>query len=131
MLEKLSIEKTTNSPEILMDAEIGLIEISGASFQEDSVSFYAPVFEWIEEYISNPKDTVVNVELKYFNSSSAKIILNIFKSLGEIKKKNLVLVINWKYNADDEDVKDSGQDFAKLSGLEFNLIEKEVIKRDF
>jgi hypothetical protein len=125
MIAKLNIEKTQNSPEILMDAEKGLIEIKGASFLENSMDFYEPVIGWIEEYSISPKDTTVNVELKYFNSSSAKILLSLFKSLAVIKQSNFQLIVNWTYKEDDEDIMDSGLDFAKLSGLEFNLIEKE------
>jgi hypothetical protein len=125
MITTLNIEKTQNSPEILMDAEKGLIEIKGASFLENSLDFYEPVFEWIKQFTIRPKDTTVNVELKYFNSSSAKILLTLFKSLAVIKKSNFQLIVNWTYKEDDEDIMDSGLDFAKLSGLEFNLIEKE------
>jgi hypothetical protein len=125
MISTLNIEKSHNSPEILLDAEQGIIEIKGASFLENSMAFYEPVFEWIEQYTSNPKDTTVNVELKYFNSSSAKVLLTLFKSLAVIKENNFQLTVNWTYKEDDEDIMDSGLDFAKLSGLEFNLIEKE------
>lgn len=123
MIKKLAIKKASNSPEILMDPEIGLIEIKGSSFLEDSVAFYEPVKNWIEEYITNPKDTIINVELTYFNSAAAKILITAFKSLGNIKKQNCKLTINWSYSDDDEDIKDSGVDFAKLTGLDFNMIE--------
>lgn len=124
MMTTLNIKKTHNSPEILLDAEQGLIEITGASFLENSLEFYEPVIKWIEQYTISPKDTTVNVELKYFNSSSAKVLLTLFKNLSEVKKSSFQLVVNWTYKEDDEDIMDSGLDFAKLSGLEFNLIEK-------
>ena len=109
-----------------MNAEKGLIEIEGASFLEDNMSFYAPILEWVNEYINDPKDTTVNIELSYFNSSAAKLLLTIFKTIGVIRKKNFQLTVNWKYSEDDEDIRDSGLDFAKLSRIPFNMIEKDI-----
>ena len=123
-MKKLTINKTLNSPEILMDADKGIIEIKGVSFLEDSVPFYIPVLHWVDEYTTNPKVTTVNVELTYFNSATAKILLTIFKSLKLIRKKDFKLTINWRYAEDDEDIRNSGFDFAKLADLEFNMIEK-------
>jgi len=124
MVKTLVIKKTNNSPEILMDAEKGVINISGASFLEDSVSFYNPVMEWIDEINLNPKDLTVNVELSYFNSSAAKILITAFKNLKVITKSNFKLTVNWMYGDDDEDIRDSGNDFSKLTGIPFNMIEK-------
>jgi hypothetical protein len=124
MIETLKIKITANSPEILMDPEKGLIEIKGSSFLEDSVSFYIPVLNWIKEYVTRPRDTTVNFDLSYFNSSAAKIFITAFKNLKIIKKMNFNLTINWSYTDDDEDIRDSGVDFAKLTGLDFNMIEK-------
>jgi hypothetical protein len=123
-MEKLVIKKTNNSPSILMDPVKGLIEFKGSSFLEDSVSFYIPVMDWIDEYVANPMDTTINCELTYFNSSAAKILITAFKSFKIIKKSNQKLIINWSYTDDDEDIRDSGLDFSKLTGLDFNMIEK-------
>jgi hypothetical protein len=131
MIKTLRIEKTLNSPKILMNAEKGIIEICGSSYLEDSLSFYLPVMEWIETYIQNPTDTTVDVELYYFNSSSAKILLNIFKSITVITKNNLKLTINWKYSEDDEDIRDTGISFAKLCNVDFMMIENEVVSEEY
>jgi hypothetical protein len=126
MMPKLSIEGTSKSPEILMDEEFGIIEIKGTSFMEESLDFYAPVMNWITDYICSPFDTTVNVELMYFNSASAKILLMIFKQLKMVRKKNFRLTINWRYSEDDQDILDSGMDFSTLCDLKFNFIEKSI-----
>ncbi len=124
-MNTITIQRTTNSPDILLDAKKGLIEIKGASFLEDSSAFYNPILDWVAEYVKSPVDTTVNVELTYFNSSAAKLLLTIFKTLGVIEKKNLSLKVNWSYSEDDEDIRDSGHDFSKLSGIKFKMIESD------
>jgi hypothetical protein len=80
--------------------------------------------EWIDESNKNPKDFTVNVELTYFNSSAAKILITAIKTLKVIVKNNFKLTVNWVYSDDDEDIRDSGLDFSKLTGIPFNMIEK-------
>ncbi len=125
MQKTLVFEKTNNSPAVLMDAEKGIFNISGTSFLEDTVSFYIPVMKWIEEFYLDPKDLTINVELSYFNSSAAKIIITALKDLKLITNKGCKLTVNWIYTDDDEDIRDSGNDFSKLTGIDFNMIEKQ------
>jgi len=125
MQKTLVFEKTNNSPAVLMDAEKGIFNISGTSFLEDTVSFYIPIMKWIEEFQLDPKDLTINVELTYFNSSAAKILITALKDIKVITKKGFKLTVNWMYTDDDEDIRDSGNDFSKLTGIDFNMIEKQ------
>jgi len=129
-MNTITIQRTTNSPDILLDPKKGIIEIKGASFLEDSSAFYSPILDWVAEYVKSPVATTVHVELTYFNSSAAKLLLTIFKILGAIEKKNISLTLNWSYSEDDEDIRDSGHDFSKLSGIKFNMIENDEPERD-
>lgn len=52
-MENISIEKTNKTPEVLFDFENNYLEIKGISIPEDSESFYRPLMEWIEEYITH------------------------------------------------------------------------------
>lgn len=122
MDEILHLDRTLNTPEVKLDANAGLVEISGSSFPEDGIAIYQPVLDWIGQYLLHPKDTTVNIELEYMNTVSAKILLTIFKSLSVIKKKDYKLMINWTYMEDDEDMEDTGRSFAKLANLDFNMI---------
>jgi hypothetical protein len=62
--------------------------------------------------------------MDYFNSSSAKYILDLFMKLGDINggNSNVNVNVNWHYNEMDEDMKDAGEEFEKLTGLKFNLV---------
>ena len=86
-MDKINIEGTPKTPAIKLDPEAGIIEISGRSIPENSIEFYKPVMDWLNEYAENAKsETAVNIILEYFNTSSSKCILDVFKKLETIQK---------------------------------------------
>ena len=123
-MESISIEGTTKTPSVKLNPESGVIEIKGRSIPENSIEFYRPIIEWLDEYAKNPnKDTTVNVQLEYFNTSSSKCILDIFKKLESLKKARNEVVINWYYEEDDEDMLESGEDYESIIRVPFKMIE--------
>jgi len=123
-MESLSIEGTNKTPSVNLDPESGVIEIKGRSIPENSIEFYRPIVEWLDQYAKNPnKKTIVNVQLEYFNTSSSKCILDIFKKLESLKKARNEVVINWYYEEDDEDMLESGEDYESIIRVPFKMIE--------
>ena len=116
--------QTTKSPRVNMDVQKGLIELKGSSIMENSRAFYEPILAWIYEYIKTPKNTLVHIEFEYFNSSSAVALLSILKAVAKVKKAGFELIIEWCYHKDDDDMKESGENYALLIDADFNLIEK-------
>lgn len=134
-MEKLIIEPTLNSPRIVLDPENNLFEFSGESRPEDVRNFYMPVLEWLEQYASEilekglPKGAaapVFSFYFEYFNSTSAKYILDVFKTLGKIDPQGKDLLIKWKYEEDDEDMFEVGMEMARMSKLNFDYVKIEV-----
>jgi hypothetical protein len=122
-MKKIAIEPTTKTPTVTMDPEQGLVEIKGRSIPENSVEFYRPVMEWLDEYntAGGVSTTNVNIQLEYFNTSSSKCILDIFKKLELIHKKNNNIVINWFYEEDDEDMQEAGEDYQAIIKVPFKM----------
>ena len=120
----LTVEKTYKTPTIVLDAETGILELRGKSIPEDANVFYLPIYNWLEEYTKNPAPkTVFNIQLDYFNTSSSKCLMDLFKLLHEIfKNKKGEVMINWYYNEMDEDMLESGEDIKSLIFFPFNLI---------
>jgi hypothetical protein len=118
------IAKAPKSPKANMDAEKGLIEFHGSSIMENSRAYYEPILQWINEYIQKPKDTLVHIDLEYFNSSSAKALLSVLKSLAPVKTAGYELRIEWCYSKEDDDMKESGMNYASVIDADFNFIEK-------
>jgi hypothetical protein len=123
-MELIKIEGSPKTPTVIMNPETGVVEIKGRSIPENSIEFYKPVVDWLEEYSKSPAaKTVVNIQLEYFNTSSSKCILDVFKKLEAIKKNQNDIVINWYYEEDDEDMLEAGEDYESIIKVPFKMIQ--------
>lgn len=125
-MQNLKIETTKYTPEISLNAEEGLIDISGKSYPENTFDFYKPVMEWMENYFDgNAKDkTVINMEIIYFNSSSSKLFFDFFDLIEEANEDNSI-EINWIYDEENESALEAGEDFKEdFENLTINLVPK-------
>ncbi|RPI45258.1 MAG: DUF1987 domain-containing protein, partial [Bacteroidetes bacterium] len=103
-------------------------EFKGESRPEDVRDFYMPVLEWLESYArelpaKGGKDLDFHFNFEYFNSTSAKYILDIFKILNEIHTKGSKVSVKWHYEEDDEDMLEVGMEMSRMSRLPFEYIE--------
>lgn len=123
-MEPISIEGTAKTPTVKFDADSGKLEIKGRSIPENSIEFYKPIVDWLEQYSDNSKElTQVNIQLEYFNTSSSKCILDVFKKLEAIHKGKGEVIINWYYEEDDEDMLEAGEDYESIIRIPFKMIE--------
>ncbi|HCC29606.1 MAG TPA: nuclear pore complex subunit [Marinilabiliales bacterium] len=123
-MEPILIAGTPKTPTVHFDNEKGKIEIKGRSIPENSIEFYKPLVDWLEAYLSKPAQlTEVNIQLEYFNTSSSKCILDVFKKLEAIYKSGNEVVINWHYEEDDEDMLEAGEDYQSIIKIPFKMVE--------
>lgn len=124
-MEDIRIEGSPKTPTVNFNAGTGFLEIKGRSIPENSIEFYKPLIDWIEQYSKSPQEsTSVNIQLEYFNTSSSKCILDVFKRLESISKE---VQVNWYYEEDDEDMLEAGEDYDAIINLPFKMIEIEEI----
>lgn len=122
-MEELAIMGTPKTPAVRSDSSQGLLEITGRSNPENTVDIYKPIVHWVEEYIQNPgTKTTINIQLEHFNTSSSKSLIGILKRLETLKKEGHEIVVNWYYDADDEDILEAGENFESVVAIPFNLI---------
>ena len=130
-MEILKIAPTLNSPGVLFDPAGNQFEISGESRPENVRRFYMPILEWLEQFAGQDfgKDEATELKFRfnfeYFNSTSAKYILDIFKILHSINESGIVVRVSWHYEEDDEDMYEVGMEMARMSGLTFDLVMEE------
>ncbi|HEU4718251.1 MAG TPA: DUF1987 domain-containing protein [Bacteroidia bacterium] len=123
-MERIVIEGTPKTPTIHFDMSTGQLEIRGRSIPENSIEFYKPLVEQLERYAQKPQaNTNVNIQLEYFNTSSSKCILDVFKKLEAIHKGGSAIIINWYYEQDDEDMLEAGEDYQAIISVPFKMIE--------
>jgi hypothetical protein len=102
--------------------------IAGESYPEDSYEFYAPIIKWMRTYIETSADKrcEFDFEMIYFNSSSSKILWDIFDMLEEYAQDGKNVAVNWIYEIDNDAGAEYGEEFSEdLEHLEFNFVVKE------
>jgi hypothetical protein len=124
-MESIKLEGTPKTPTVEFSSNNGVLLLKGRSIPENSIEFYKPLINWIEDYsASAPSETVLNVQLEYFNTSSSKCLLDIFKRL---ERAGDAVTINWYYEEDDEDMLEAGEDYDAIIDIPFKMIEVEEI----
>lgn len=98
-LPPLNIERTATTPQVSFDPQSGNFIIGGTSTPENAAAFYQPVYDWLDAYALEPAtDTTLTTYLDYFDTSSAKSLLTLFKKLEAIHKSGKSSVsITWYY----------------------------------
>jgi hypothetical protein len=128
IMENLKLEGSAKTPTVTFDAGGGTLELKGRSIPENSVEFYKPLNDWIDAYGASPKAvTTVDIKLEYFNTSSSKCILDLFKQLEGLNGKGTEVKVNWYFEEDDEDMEEAGEDYQAIINIPFNMIEVEEI----
>jgi hypothetical protein len=124
-MNDLNIESTKYTPQIVTNLQNGTIDIIGKSYPENTFEFYRPLMDWIEEYFKSPNSkTTVNMEIIYFNSSSSKLLFDLFDLLEEHGDLSDI-IINWIYDSENESAIEAGEDFIEdFEDLNIVLVEK-------
>jgi hypothetical protein len=123
-MESILIEGTAKTPSIKFEPASGKLEIKGRSIPEDSIGFYANLMISLDEFVN--KVTVpaeVSVQLEYFNTASSKCIFEVLKRFEAIHVKGGKASVNWQFEEDDDDMRETGEDYKSLLTLPFNIQE--------
>lgn len=129
-MRKLIIDRTKNSPEVILDPENRIFKISGESRPPDVWQFYNGIISWLDDFSSSEIDSdgidkamEFNFNLEYFNSSSAKSLLDICKILSNLRKSGIDLNVNWHYEKNDVDMLEVGKEMSNIVKFPFSFVE--------
>lgn len=127
-MESINIEGTPKTPTVKFDSLSGVLVIRGRSIPENSIDFYKPLIDWLDAYpADNGEGLTLNMELEYFNTSSSKCILDVFKKLENISKQGKTVSVKWHYEEDDEDMLEAGEDYDAIIDIAFEMVKVEEI----
>ncbi len=122
-MDSLIIPESKNTPAIRFNAQTGRLDIEGNSLPEDVMGFYTKVIDWINAYIENPcTKTELHIKLNYFNSASAKVILDILRILEALTDRNVEITVFWYYVDIDEDMLETGKEYETMVKIPFQYI---------
>lgn len=110
-MHDLNIEATSTSPEVDFRFSENRLTLSGESYPENAAVFFGPITEALHEYLEHSRDQVIEIiiELTYFNSSSTKVLFNIFNMLNTAAENNTIN-LHWRYDEDDDTILEFGDD---------------------
>ncbi len=119
-MEALRIEQTDDSPQVILDPENNLFEISGKSLPEDVIDFYEPLLDWLNLYRKEPNPkTAFDIKLIYFNTASSKLIMDILLIFEELIEEGRDIVIRWHSHQSDEDMQEAGKEYEEMIDVPF------------
>ncbi len=124
-MENLRIAPTNESPEIFFDYATHRLAIRGESYPENAMSFYAPVRASLADYLAVPapgKAVEVTCSLRYFNSSSTKLLRALVSMLNAVTATRPV-ILRWFHDAEDDMMMEFGMDLRD----EFRSMDVQVL----
>ncbi len=126
-MEPIKIKGTDDTPQVILDKENRVFEISGRSLPEDVAAFFEPILKWINEYAQEPlEQTVFNFKLEYFNTASSKLILDVLLKLEQMADEGKNVLVRWHYPDDDEDMQEAGEEYADIVEVPFEQVSYSV-----
>jgi hypothetical protein len=121
----LKIAATERSPEIEFDFAGRRLRLSGESYPEDASAVFGPVFAALDRFLAEAGEREIQAEfdLIYFNSSSAKALMNMFLRLDGAAAAGTPVSVRWLHAAEDDTMREFGEDFAEdLEHVVFTLV---------
>ncbi len=127
MLAPLYIKAGEDFPKVTLDKEKEIIEFVGRALMEDAIKFFSPILKWGLEYIAepNPKTEII-FKLEYFNSSSAKQIVELLVEFETLHEQNADVKILWHFCEGDELMRERGEEIENVIELPYQEIVMDV-----
>jgi len=123
----LERERTDLTPYVLIDEEKEYMKLEGESYHENVIAFFKDINQWLSEFLGKNFNTLTfDCELVYFNSSTVKVLLNMFLDMDNSKNSKNITV-NWITTQKNEIIIECGEDFKEdIKNIKFNIIIKDA-----
>ena len=122
---RLEKEKTDMTPYVLIDEERKYMKIEGESYPGDVFGYFREISQWLGNFLSTDFDKFTfDCELRYFNSSTVKLLLNMLLDMDDSpNSKNIT--VNWITDKNNTIIIECGEDFQEdLKNINFKFIKK-------
>jgi len=115
-LTNIFVEPTEKTPLIDFNHLTGELILSGKSIPVNAIKIFEPVYEWVTEYVKNPRHTTnLRLNLEYFNTASSIWLAKIVKALAGIQNHEYVLFLHIYFPIEDfEDIDDIKDDLSPV-----------------
>jgi len=114
------------SPEIDFRYSDNRLTMRGEAYPEDAASFFGPLLKEVAAHCAATQGQALTAEFQliYFNTSSAKALMNLIQILEKAGLGGTQVHIRWLIQKDDDVMREFGEDFAsELKHVQFQLLE--------
>lgn len=116
-------EQTERTPLVTFDGQT--LTIQGRSYMDDASEFYRNVIANVTNL--GIDDFCVSVQLDYFNTSSSKCLLELFRAFEKMNRAGKHVRIEWCYPESCPDIEEAGEDYRDLMA---DVIPFEIVALD-
>lgn len=113
------IEATARTPFVKYSANKRALQLKGYSIEMDMHHFYNPIISHVKKDLEKNRELNVYMDLEDLNTSTAKILFNLFSFLSQQKEAGSQITIFWKANT--PEMAETAMDFAVFTGLNFEI----------
>lgn len=119
----LNIPGTQSSPAIRADWAAGILALEGDSYPENTFELFGPVIAWVERFLSEGEGTLrLELRLVYLNTSSVKVMMDIFDLMETAAAEGRSVSVNWHYDSRNERVGELAGEFREDCTFPFEIL---------
>lgn len=131
-MDDLLIAPTRYTPRIAFEQSKHTFLVQGVSRPENTVDFYQPVLNWVDDYIGmqartmplERKPVTLILDMDYFNSVSAKYLIALLLKCKRLQREGGGLRVQWRYYAQEEEGREWVEGISGIAGVHFEMVEK-------
>jgi hypothetical protein len=118
----INIAGTSKIPEVHLNTN-GIVQINGRWIEDISFENFTVIMDWIKNYWNDAGYiTIIEISLEYFSTQNLNTFLNIIRGFVYLVSINKKLVVNWYYEAGDDEMLERGKYISSLVNMQFNFI---------
>ena len=125
-MENLFIPAQERSPEVDFKFQENRLALRGEAYPEDAAAFFGPLLKALAAYCKTlpGQELVVEFQMIYFNTSSAKALMNMIQILESAARSGTRVTLRWLFQEDDDVIREFGEDFStELEHVNFQLVQ--------
>jgi len=123
-MERIEIQRKSDGPGIIIDPEKMTLFVEGPSYPEDALELYLPLISWVNSISAlDPPSVDCAFHFTVLSSASHKVIYEILVKLERLMLKGSKINVVWKYDKDDLDMMEVGQDLKDSLELPIEIIQ--------
>lgn len=104
------------------------MRISGFSIPENTLEVYTKPLDWLKDLgLTSPIPIQLDLKFDFLDSSSVRSVTDMLKILNTLPEKDFNKVqVNWFYEKEDDDMRETGTDLSAVAEIEFNVIQTDI-----